>query len=185
MIVNYLLNISCSDADNVGSPLVDSISDSVVELFDSIFVHRLLVLKVWEWNLLNNTDYNFSLSSADAPIDINQLFTEQLREKIREESRLVNDNNTPDIEFSGSVINYNIRYVAPDENNTTSLNRLEIGVRVNYSSNIDPEDNWSKNYTDFEDFDSNADFQSLQDNLIALIIEDIVERIFNDSFTNW
>jgi len=134
-----------------------------------------------------NTFYvdNFSLSSADAPIDINQLFTEQLREKIREESRLVNDNNTPDIEFSGSVINYNIRYVAPDENNTTSLNRLEIGVRVNYISNIDPEDNWSKNYTDFEDFDSNADFQSLQDNLIALIIEDIVERIFNDSFTNW
>jgi len=134
-----------------------------------------------------NTFYvdNFSLSSADAPIDINQLFTEQLREQIREESRLVNDNNSPDIEFSGSVINYNIRYVAPDENNTTSLNRLEIGVRVNYTSNIDPEDNWSKNYTDFEDFDSNADFQSLQDNLIGLIIEDIVERIFNDSFTNW
>lgn len=128
---------------------------------------------------------NFSLSSADAPIDLNQLFTEELREKIREESRLVNDDNNPDIVFSGSVINYNIRYVAPDENNTTSLNRLEIGVKVNYSSSLDPEDNWSKNYTDFEDFDSNADFQSLQDNLIALIIEDIVERIFNDSFTNW
>lgn len=128
---------------------------------------------------------NFSLSEPDAPIDLNQLFTEALREKIREESRLVNNNDDPDIVFSGSIVNYSIKFVAPDENNTTSLNRMEIGVRVNYSNERDPDDNWTKNYSDFEDFDSNADFQSLQDQLIDDIIEDIVERIFNDSFTNW
>lgn len=134
-----------------------------------------------------NTFYvdNFSLSSPDAPIDLNQLFTEALREKIREESRLVNDNDNPDISFTGSVTSFSINFVAPDENNTTSLNRLEIRVKVNYIDENNPDNNWSKNYSDFEDFDSNADFQSLQDGLIVLIIEDIVERIFNDSFTNW
>ncbi len=128
---------------------------------------------------------NFSLSNPDAPIDINQLFTEALREKIREESRLVNNNDLPDVIFSGSVTQYTIRPVAANENNTTSLNRLEIGVKVSYVNEKNPDDNWDKNYNDFEDFDSNADFQTLQDNLIAEIIEDIVERIFNDSFTNW
>ena len=104
---------------------------------------------------------------------------------IRQESRLVNDNNTPDIIFTGTVNKFAIDYVAPDENNTTSLNRMTISIRVNYESEIDPEDNWSKTYSDFEDFDSNTDLQSIQDQLIEDIIDDIVERIFNDSFTNW
>ena len=128
---------------------------------------------------------NFSLARPDMPIDLNQLFTEKLREQIRQESRLVNDNNTPDIIFTGTVNKFAIDYVAPDENNTTSLNRMTISIRVNYESEIDPEDNWSKTYSDFEDFDSNTDLQSIQDQLIEDIIDDIVERIFNDSFTNW
>ena len=128
---------------------------------------------------------NFTLTEPDAPIDLNQIFTEALRKKIREESRLVNDDTNPDISISGSVLSYNIRFVAPDENNTTSLNRLEIGVKVIYTSEINEDDSWTKNYTDFEDFDSNTDFQSIQDDLIEEIVLDIVERIFNDSFTNW
>ena len=134
-----------------------------------------------------NTYYvdNFSLARPDMPIDLNQLFTEKLREKIRQESRLVNDNNTPDIVFSGSVTKFAIDFVAPDENNTTSLNRMSIGIRVEYSNELNPDDNWSKSYSDFEDFDSNQDLQSIQDQLIEDIIDDIVERIFNDSFTNW
>ncbi len=134
-----------------------------------------------------NTFYvdNFSLAIPDAPIDLNQLFTELLREKIREESRLVNDNNNPDIVFSGSVTRFYIESVAPEEDNTVSLNRMQISVKVNYTSEINPDDNWSKTYNDFEDFDSNLALQTVQDDLIAEIIEDIVERIFNDSFTNW
>ena len=128
---------------------------------------------------------NFSLSNPDAPIDLNQIFTEELRQKIRQESRLINNNSDPDIVFSGSITKYAIKYVAPDENNTTSLNRLEIGLKVNYTSEVNADDNWSKSYSDFEDFDSNEDFQSIQDQLIEDIVEDIVERIFNDSFTNW
>lgn len=128
---------------------------------------------------------NFTLVDAGAPIDININFTEALRRKIREESRLVNNNETPDLSFSGSISNYAIKYVAPEEDNTTSLNRLEISVKVSLDNTKDEEASWSKTYSDFEDFDSNADFQSLQDGLIDEIIEDIVERIFNDSFTNW
>lgn len=128
---------------------------------------------------------NFVIGGIDAPIDLDQLFSERLRRKIREESKLVNDNDTPHIIYTGDIIGYNITYVAPDENNTTSLNRLEINLKVNFNNTLDEEDNWTKTYSDFEDFDSTADFQSIQDDLIDDIIEDIVERIFNDSFTNW
>jgi len=128
---------------------------------------------------------NFTLSSSAAPIDINQKFTEELRRKIREESRLVNNDENPDIIFTGTITGYGINYVAPDPNNTTSLNRLEISVKINYTNEKNEEDNYSKSYSDFEDFDSNSDFQSIQDDLIDTIIEDILERAFNDAFTRW
>jgi len=134
-----------------------------------------------------NTFYvdNFTLTSSEAPIDLNQRFTEELRRKIRQETKLVNDNDNPDITFTGSIQSYRINFVAPDENSTTSLNRLEIAIKINYISEKNEDDNYSKSYSDFEDYDSNADFGSIREGLIDVIIDDILERVFNDAFTDW
>jgi len=56
---------------------------------------------------------------------------------------------------------------------------------VEYINYKDEEQNWKKSYSAFQDYDSNGDLSSIQDNLIAAIVEDIVERVFNDAFTNW
>ncbi len=128
---------------------------------------------------------DFTLISRDAPSDLNQQFSEALRKKIREESRLSNSTDNPDIIFKGTITNYKISFVAPEEGNTTSLNRLEISVKIEYSNELNDDDSWTKNYSDFEDYDSTSDFQSIQDGLIEVITNDIMERIFNDAFTNW
>lgn len=127
----------------------------------------------------------FSIPAEEAPGDLNQLFTEEFRRKIREETRLVNNNENPDIVFSGSIVKYEIDYVAPDPDNTTSLNRLEISVKINYVNENNEEDNYSKSYSDFEDFDSNTNFRDIQEELNETIIDDILERVFNDAFTGW
>ena len=134
-----------------------------------------------------NTFYveDFTLTKSSAPAEITQIFAEALRRKIREESRLVNDDNNPDIIFEGNIVDFRITSIAPEEGTTTSLNRLEIVVSISYSNEKNEEDNWTKRYSDFEDYDSTEDFQNLQDDLIDVIVEDIMERIFNDTFTNW
>jgi len=128
---------------------------------------------------------DFSRAAAACPIDLDQLFAESLRQKIRDQSRLTKNETEPDIAFTGSVSSYRTVSVAPEEGNTTSLNRLEIGVKVEYINYLKEEDNWKKSYSAFEDYDSNADFNDLEESLTADIVEDIVERIFNDAFTNW
>jgi len=128
---------------------------------------------------------DFSLLSAEAPPDLNQLFAEGLRKKIREESRLTYSNDDANITFKGTVNKYKISYIAPEEGNTTSLNRLEISVKIEYQNNLNEDDSWTKTYSDFEDYDSTEDFQSIKDGLINVILDDMLERIFNDAFTNW
>lgn len=161
-------------------------------LFRIIFLFILCLSSCYSFKGISispeiNTFYveDFSLSSGDAPADLNQTFSQALRRKIREESRLINNNETPDIIFKGTVTRYRINYVAPEEGNTTSLNRLDIAVKVEYIDETNPDNSWTKNYSDFEDYDSTQDFQSLRDGLIETIVDDIMERIFNDAFTNW
>jgi len=128
---------------------------------------------------------DFTRVATDSPVDLDQLFAESLRQKVRDQTRLVKDELEPDIAFLGSVTAFRTSPVAPEEGNTTSLNRLEIAVRVEYINYLKEEDNWTKSYTAFQDYDSNADFSSLEEGLTNTIIEDIVERIFNEAFTNW
>lgn len=122
---------------------------------------------------------------ANCPVDLDVLFAEALRQKVREQSRLVLNDEEPDVAFLGSIAAYRTVPVAPKEGNTTSLNRLEITLKIEFINYINEEENWKKSYSAFQDYDSNADFTSIEENITDQIIDDITERIFNDAFTNW
>ena len=128
---------------------------------------------------------DFTLSDLQCEAGVEQTFAEALRRQVRDESRLVNNSSDPDITFLGQLTRCSTSYIAPTEDNTTSLNRFELTLSVEYINNHEEEENWQRNYTAFQDYDSNADFQSLKDDLVDLIVVDIVERVFNDTFTNW
>lgn len=128
---------------------------------------------------------DFNSSGTENAPDIDQLFSEGLRRKIRNESKLVKAETDPDIIFNGTVLNSKTTSVAPKEGNTTSLNRFEIFVSIEYINIKHEDESWEKRYSAFQDYDRNDDFNSIQDALTDNIIEDIVERIFNDAFTNW
>jgi len=134
-----------------------------------------------------NTFYveNFENRANNAPATIDQTFSEALRTKIRNESRLNLIDQDPDIIFQGTISSFRITSEAPQEGNTVAFNKLTIVVQVEYVNSRNEDENWQRNFSFFEDFDSTADFQSIQDGLIELIFNQITEDIFNASFTNW
>lgn len=128
---------------------------------------------------------NFQNTAGSAPGDINTKFSEALRAKIRNESRLVYNEQAPDIEFSGTVNRFTVTPEAPQAGNTVALNKLEIGVSVTFTNNKDEEKNWTKTFSFFRTFESDKDFVSLQDSLIDEIFKQLMENIFNEAFTGW
>jgi len=128
---------------------------------------------------------NFENKAFNSPATINQIFEEKLINKVRNESRLNYAEIDPHVEFSGSIVNYSILSVAPQPNETTAFNRLQIGVQVNYVNNLDEKEKWSQTFTFFQDYASDVNLLDVQDNLINVIYDQIVEDIFNKAFTNW
>jgi len=128
---------------------------------------------------------DFELNALNAPVTLDQDFSEALRDKIRRETRLTLTEVDPDLIFSGAIQTYNITALDPVQGERTALNRLTIGIRVNYESMKDKEDKWQQTFSFFEDFPADQNLADVELQLIETIFEQITEDVFNKAFSNW
>lgn len=135
----------------------------------------------------------FQNGAGNAPPDIGQRFSDILKDRVLNNSRLNFDDSVPDIEFTGTVSSYSVQSVAPERRSTdseigefgSSLNRLSISIQVDYVDNLDDESSWNQSFSFFEDFESATNLSDVEDELIESIFDQITTDIFNKSFTNW
>lgn len=130
---------------------------------------------------------NFEVSAASAPPTLAVNFTERLKDKIRNETRLNLKSTDPDIEFTGKVRDFRVVPVAPQPGQVVALNRLEIALDVMYTDHKTEAKSWtsSRPFQHFAEFPNDKDLLSIQDQLITQIFDQILEDIFNATFNDW
>ncbi len=116
---------------------------------------------------------------------LSQKFTDALKDKITGQTSLEEINGIGDVDFSGEIKNYETRPMAITGNEVAALNRLTITVRVKYTNNVNPDGSFDTSFSRYEDYDSNQDLSSVEDDLTSKIVEQLVEDIFNKAFVNW
>jgi Lipopolysaccharide-assembly len=131
----------------------------------------------------------FEITAPNAPPTLAIDFTERLKDKIRAETPLALNNETPDCEFSGKVTSFDVIPLAPKPGESVAKNQLKIGIRVNYIINKEgittdyPEA--GRDFSFFAEFPSENDLSAVQDQLITEINRQLLEDIFNAAFNNW
>lgn len=115
----------------------------------------------------------------------NITFTEAMKDKIRNESRLKWNDTQPDIEFKGRITGFTVSAVSPEAGATTAFNRLEVTVEVTYINHRDPNGGWTRTFSQFDNFDSNLNLLEAQSSILPGINQLLVEYIFNAAFTDW
>lgn len=123
-----------------------------------------------------------------APIvqaQLSQLFTDALIDKIESNTGLNLAESGGDVHFSGEITNYETRPTAITGQETAARNRLTITVRVRYSNSVEPELDYDSSFSRYEDYDASQNLSDVENELIELILEDLVEDIFNRAFVNW
>lgn len=125
--------------------------------------------------------------APSAPADYGINFTEQLKQKIRTETRLRLQADNPDIEFTGRVSGYNVVPVAPQPGETVARNRLEIRISIQIVNNKDEKRSWpnARDFSFFAEFGNDQDLLSIQNQLITDINRQLLEEVFNAAFNNW
>lgn len=128
---------------------------------------------------------NFPNRAPLVQAQLSQKFTDALKDKIQAQTSLSLINGFGDVDFSGEIRNYETRPTAITGNETAALNRLTISVRVKFTNTHDPEQDFDTSFSRYEDYDSNKDLSQVEDELIDLILEVLIEDIFNRAFVNW
>jgi len=128
---------------------------------------------------------NFPNRAPLVQAQLSQKFTDALKDKIQAQTSLSLINGFGDVDFSGEIRNYETRPTAITKDETAALNRLTISVRVKFTNTHDPEQDFDTSFSRYEDYDSSKDLSQVEDELINLILEVLIEDIFNRAFVNW
>lgn len=116
---------------------------------------------------------------------LSNLLSEELRNKFITQTRLNVVSSFGDLSFSGEIRSYDVSPVAIQANEIAAQNRLTITVRVKFENSIDPNQNYERSFTHFEDFSSSQQLSQVEQQLVDQIVEKLVEDIFNNAVANW
>lgn len=130
---------------------------------------------------------SFDYKASYVVLGEEQILTNDLIDKIRNDTRLSYDSNNPDIVFTGFVKSVNVRSEAPGgDDDFAQQQRLTVIVSVDYYDEQNEENNWSKDFEGFTTFDTSENLLDVQDVLLEEINEIIIDLIFRKAFTeNW
>lgn len=111
--------------------------------------------------------------------------SEELRNRFVSQTRLNVISAYGDLSFSGEIKDYRVQPVAIQGNEVAAQNRLTIAVRVKFENSLDPTQNYDKTFSHYEDFSSSQQISQVEQELVGLIVEKLVEDIFNNAVANW
>jgi hypothetical protein len=134
------------------------------------------------------TTYSVDYFPNRAPIvqaQLSQLFTDALMDKIQGSTSLDLSTEGGDVQFSGEITGYNTRPTAITGDETAARNRLTITVRVKYTNLVEPDLDYDTSFSRYEDYDSSRNLTDVENELIEIIVEYLVEDIFNRAFVSW
>ena len=120
--------------------------------------------------------------------NLSQQFTEDLKERIRTQSRLSITQNDGQAIFEGRITGYDIKPIAIQDNSApvAGANRLTITVSVKYTNELDPKQSFDESFSAFVDFTlAGQSLQSQEQSLIKRVNMQLSENIFNRAFAQW
>lgn len=111
-------------------------------------------------------------------------FTEALKDKFVRQTSLELVNGVGDLNFEGIITGYDTRPQAIQQESAAE-NRLTITIKVKFTNALEPNQNFETSFSGYEDYPSGQNLVSVEDELMSVIIDKIVEDIFNKSVANW
>lgn len=111
--------------------------------------------------------------------------TDALQDKFRKLTRLEQVDMDGDLELVCEITGYDVKATAVTADEQAAQNRLTVTVKVEFTNRKYPEDDVSKSFSAYEDFDATMSLDAVEGTLCETIIEKLVEDIFNATVAQW
>ncbi len=116
---------------------------------------------------------------------LSPVFTNILRDKFTSQLNLNMVERNGDLAFEGEIVAYKTMPVAIQGDQTAAMNRLTITVNVRFVNKFEPDKDFEQKFTEFSEYSSDQDFNSVKAQLVQQISEALADDIFNKAVINW
>jgi hypothetical protein len=126
-------------------------------------------------------------NAANCPLSYSPLLTEQIKDGIQNNTRLLLNTQTGrgEVNIEGIISSYNVAPLAIQGNDNASKNRLSISVQFTINTTEPKEESINLVSTRFADFDATTNLSAVESKLLEEINEQIVQDVINKLLSNW
>jgi hypothetical protein len=118
-------------------------------------------------------------------VGLSQNLTDALIDKCKAQTKLSFIKDNGDVNFEGEISDYNTKPLTVGADAKAATNRFTISVKVKFTNAIEPNLSYEKTFSRYQDYDSNLNLSDVEKTLVELIVEQLIEDIFNEAFVNW
>ena len=116
---------------------------------------------------------------------LSPIFTDLLRDKFTGQTNLEMIERNGDLAIEGEIIAYKTTPVSIQADQTAAQNRLTIIINARFSNKYEPDKDFETKFTQFYDYNSSVDLNSIKATLIDDLSSALAQDIFDKAVINW
>lgn len=128
---------------------------------------------------------DFPIRSSHVWAPMASIFNNQLKDVFANHTRLIQVKRNGDMKIEGEITQYSQRNKAVTAEGTSAQAELSMTVNVRFTNNANHSEDFEKQFTATSTFETTQSLNSVQEELVTQMVEDITDQIFNATVANW
>ena len=128
---------------------------------------------------------DFPIRSAYVWGPMGPMFNNELKDMFASHTRLSQVRRNGDLKLEGEIIRYDQRNKAVSSEGYSAQTELSMTVNVRFTNNVNHNEDFEQQFTAMQTYDSSLSLNSVQNDLVQKMVDDICEQIFNACVANW
>lgn len=128
---------------------------------------------------------DFPIRSSYVWAPMASIFNNQLKDVFANHTRLIQVKRNGDMKIEGEITQFSQRNKAVTAEGTSAQAELSMTVNVRFTNNANHSEDFEKQFTATSTFETTQSLNSVQEELVTQMVEDITDQIFNATVANW
>lgn len=113
------------------------------------------------------------------------LFNNALKDEFASHTRLQQVKRNGDLKIEGEITQYSQRNKSVSSEGYSAQTELSITVNVRFTNNVNHNEDFERQFTATASYETTQTLNSVQEELVTQMVDDLVDQIFNATVANW
>ncbi len=113
------------------------------------------------------------------------MFNNQLKDQYSSHTKLQQVKRNGDLKLEGEIVRYEQRNKSVSSEGYSAQTELTMTVNVRFTNNNNHNEDFEKQFSASQSYETTQSLNSVQEELVTLMVKDLCDQIFNATVANW